>query len=63
MCYNINYTIIFIQLHYGSEAGAQFIPDSLLHADVQLVSLCHILKLQVYVKVMNQLFYFLRHET
>jgi hypothetical protein len=51
---NINYTIMFIQLRYGSETGTQFIPDSLLHADVQLVSLCYILKLQIYVTVMNQ---------
>jgi len=49
MFYNINYTIIFIQLRYDTETGTQSIADSLSHVGVQLVSLCYILKLQIYV--------------
>jgi len=52
MYYNMNYTIIFIQLRNDTETGTQFIADSLPHADVQLVSLYYIFKLQIYVTMM-----------
>jgi hypothetical protein len=48
MYYNINYAIIGLQLAYGSETEILFMQDS-PHAEVQLVSLVYIIKVQILV--------------
>jgi hypothetical protein len=47
MYYNVNYTIICIQLCYGNETDILFAQD-ILHVEVKLFSLCYMFEVQIY---------------